>query len=131
MQRPVGVSVPQGQQQVADAQQTRGQPKQLLLLKKIDTYHVVYTDNTGAVHSGLCHYEDGTVYIHPNDERWAAGVKQAVEWLTKDVRDQIAIQLQDVVAAQMPVKPMIDITPPKASPLATKQSVDITPPRVA
>jgi hypothetical protein len=131
MQRPVGVSVPQGQQQAAETQQTRGQPKQLLALSKLETYSVLYTDSNGAVHSGLCHCKDGVVYVHPTDERWAGGILKASDWLSKDVLDRIASHEQSIASERSPAKPVADVTPPKTHNSSTdKPMVNVLPPRI-
>jgi hypothetical protein len=113
MQRPAGVSIPQGQNQVADAQQTRGAPRQLLSIAKLETYGIQYTDDTGAVHVALCHKMGDVVYIHPNDEQWASSIRTATAWLTKDVNDRIAAHEAVKEAEAAPDKPMVDIEPPK------------------
>lgn len=113
MQRPVGVSIPQGQNQVADAQQTRGSPRQLLSVAKLETYGVQYTDDTGAVHVGLCHKMGDVIYIHPNDEQWASSIRTATAWLTREVNDRIAAHEAAKYAESASVVPSIDIEPPK------------------
>lgn len=111
MNRPVGVSIPQGQRQAAQ-DQTRGQPRRVLSLAKLETYGIQYTDDTGAVHSGLCHRMGDSIYIHPHDEQWSGGVKMAANWLTEEVQQRIAAQEQ-TVAVQAPSKPVVDVAPPK------------------
>lgn len=114
MQRPIGVSIPQGQNQVADQQQTRGEPRQLLSIAKLDTYGIQYTDDTGAVHVALAHKMGDTVYIHPNDEQWAASIRTATNWLTGAINGKIADHEEQRAAAEAPEKPMIDVMPPPA-----------------
>jgi len=113
MQRAVGVTVPQGQNQVADAQKTKDTPRQLLSISELKTYAIQYTDDTGTVHVGLCHKLGEAIYIHPHDEQWAGSVRQAAGWLAKSVSEKIALHEQLQVADSQPEKPPVDLRGPQ------------------
>jgi hypothetical protein len=113
MNRPVGVSIPQGQNHVADAHPTKGTPRQLLSIAKLETYGIQYTDEAGNVHTALCHRMGDTVYIHPNDEQWASGIRTAAAWLAQSVNDKVKLHEAAAKAAAAPDKPMVDVAPPK------------------
>lgn len=114
MNRPAGVSVPQSQNQVAGQQETRGQPRTLMSIQKLETFGIQYADNTGAVHTALAHKMGDAVYVHPSDEQWASTIRSASGWLAQAVRDKIAehAALEAIPAASLSI-PDVDVAPPK------------------
>ena len=110
-QRMVGVSVPAGQNQMAN-EQTRGQPRQLQAIHEMKTYGIQYTDDSGTVHTGLCHKLGDVVYIHPHDEQWSASIRTASKWLGDAINEKIAMH-EALKEPEPEGKPMVDVTPPK------------------
>jgi len=113
-QRMVGVSVPQGQNQFANGQ-SRAEPKQLLAINEIRTYGIQYSDDSGVIHTGLCHKLGDVVYIHPHDEQWAASIRTASKWLQEAVADKINMHEAMKASEELPEKPPVNVSIPKVT----------------
>ena len=117
MQRPVGVAIPEGQNQMAGGQ-TRAAPRQLLSIAEMRTFGVQYSDDSGTVRTALCHMMGDKIYMHPADEAWAGSIRQASKWLGDAVYERVSTH-DAVIAAQArePSKAestSVDVTPPVA-----------------
>jgi methionine aminopeptidase len=108
--RAAGVTVPEDQLR----QNEKVEPNKLLDIFPMIMYGTKYSDEYGRVHVSVLVGGRGKFYHAPNGEQWAAALKEAAEWLDRQINSKLESD-----AAPVPTEDVVDVVSSHADPEAS------------